>query len=148
VRPDYSAHTLNKEIAELDSLEQLQRWLTEYLHSLALLAGLGAGATVRPEVLEACRYVSLHLDKRISLEEVAEQLYLNPSYFSRMFKKETGENFIEYVNRMKLERAKELLDTTGHPIGKICEMLGYDNQSYFIKIFKAYTGATPVEYRG
>ena len=49
---------------------------------------------------------------------------------------------------MKMNRAKELLDQTSHSIGKICEMLGYDNQSYFIKTFKNIVGVTPSEYRG
>jgi two-component system response regulator YesN len=65
-----------------------------------------------------------------------------------MFKKETGETFIEYVTRMKMERAKEMLDQTACTVGEICEQLGYDNQSYFIKTFKAHSGVTPMEYRG
>jgi len=92
--------------------------------------------------------VSLHLNRKISLDEVAEHLYMNPSYFSRLFKKETGETFIEYVNKMKVHRAKELLDQTNLPVAKICEALGYDNHSYFIKMFKTVAGVTPQEYRG
>jgi two-component system response regulator YesN len=148
IRPGYSAETLHKEIVDMDSLTEMKYWLTDHLQSVVSLTGAGVRTGLRTEVMEACKYVSLHLDKRINLEEVAEHLYLNPSYFSRLFKKETGENFIEYVTRMKMERAKELLDQTSHSVGKICEMLGYDNQSYFIKIFKAHTGLTPVEYRG
>lgn len=148
MRPGYSADTLHKEIVDIDSLAELERWLIERLEPVAAWNGTGGGNGMRPEAVEACKYVSLHLDRRISLEEVAEHLYLNPSYFSRMFKKETGESFIEHVTRMKLERAKELLRQTGHSVGKICEMLGYDNQSYFIKIFKSHVGVTPVEYRG
>ncbi|KGM46093.1 hypothetical protein NP83_02170, partial [Neobacillus niacini] len=70
------------------------------------------------------------------------------SYFSRLFKKEVGETFVEYVTKMKINRAKELLEQTTDSVGKICERLGYDNQSYFIKIFKNYVGVTPIEYRG
>ncbi|MFE5317549.1 AraC family transcriptional regulator [Paenibacillus sp. NPDC056579] len=147
-RSTYAVDVLHKEILEIDSLFELEHWLVEHLQSVIALAGEIGERGKRTEVVEACHYVSLHLDKRISLEEVADHLFLNSSYFSRLFKKETGETFIEYVTRMKMNRAKELLDQTNHPVGKICEMLGYDNQSYFIKIFKASVGVTPLEYRG
>ena len=83
-------------------------------------AGYGSGilGQRRSEVAEACKYVSLRLDQRITLDEVAGCLHLNPSYFSRMFKKETGVTFIEYVTRMKMERAKELLRQTDRTVGK------------------------------
>ncbi len=146
IRPGDTADKLHKAIGEADSLAQLKLWLIRYLQTLASMTAAGAG--IRQEVVEACQYVGMHLHRRISLEEVAEHLFLNSSYFSRLFKKETGENFIEYVTRMKIGKAKEMLDQTGDSVGKICETLGYDNQSYFIKIFKAHTGLTPVEYRG
>lgn len=147
-RSTYAVDILHKEILEIDSLFELEHWLVEHLQSVIALAGEIGDRGKRSEVVEACHYVSRHLDKRISLEEVADHLFMNSSYFSRLFKKETGETFIEYVTRMKMNRAKELLDQTNHSVGKICEMLGYDNQSYFIKIFKASVGVTPVEYRG
>lgn len=142
-----SAESLHKDAAELGSLFELRRWLTEQLLAAADPAGETGIRTHRKEVLDACDYVASHLDRRISLEEVAEHLHLNASYFSRLFKKETGETFIEYVNRVKIERAKELLEQTSHPVSKICEMLGYDNQSYFIKLFKGHTGMNPLDYR-
>jgi two-component system response regulator YesN len=148
IRPSYSADTLHKEIIDLDTLTEMKCWLTDHLQVVVSLMGTHFGTSMRTEIIEACKYVSLHLDRRISLEEVAEHCYLNPSYFSRFFKKEVGESFIEYVTRMKMERAKELLDQTSHSGSKICEMLGYDNQSYFIKTFKSHAGMTPVEYRG
>ena len=148
VRPAYSADTLHKEIVDIDSLLALGDWLNHHLQSVFAAKGSGAGASKRVEVAEACRYVTLRLGSRISLDEVADHLHLNASYFSRLFKKETGLTFIEYVTRLKMERAKELLDGTPCTVGDICEQLGYDNQSYFIKTFKVHTGVTPVEYRG
>lgn len=135
------------EVWELGSLAELQEWLIAHCLSAITASENGVSGSKRAEVIDACEYVSQHLDKKISLDEVADQLFMNPSYFSRLFKKEMGETFIEYVIRMKMHRAKELLDQTGSPIGKICETLGYDNQSYFIKLFKSCTGVTPVEYR-
>ncbi|MBB6732433.1 response regulator transcription factor [Cohnella zeiphila] len=144
-----SADTLHKEIGGIDSLSELRTWLIEHLQVAVQPQGAaGAAAGKRTDVREACKFVSLNLGRRISLEEVADHLHLNASYFSRLFKKELGVTFIEYVTRLKMERAKELLDQTSCSVGEICEQLGYDNQSYFIKTFKAHAGVTPMEYRG
>ncbi|WP_127579496.1 response regulator transcription factor [Paenibacillus koleovorans] len=147
-KPVYSADILHDELLEMDTLDELSDWLTEYFQSAMSFAEEAKGHARRSEVVVALEYVSQHLDKRIGLEEVAEHLHLNTSYFSRLFKKETGRTFIDYVTHAKLNRAKELLDQTNYPIGKIAELLGYDNLSYFIKLFKAHLGVTPVEYRG
>ena len=101
----------------------------------------------RKEVIEAYQFVADRMDQRIGLDDVADYLHLNASYFSRLFKKETGETFIEYVIRTKMQRAKELLDQTALSIVAICEQLGYDNPSYFNKLFKGCYGLTPTEYR-
>ncbi|HZG86028.1 response regulator transcription factor [Paenibacillus sp.] len=146
-RTTQSADSLHKDVAEIGSLVELKDWLIEHLLSAVASVQETGGRTVRKEVVDAYEYVSLRLDQRIGLEEVAEHLHLNASYFSRLFKRETGETFIEYVIRTKMERAKQLLDETAYPVLKICELLGYDSQSYFIKLFKGYTGMTPMDYR-
>ncbi|WP_050184031.1 response regulator transcription factor [Domibacillus robiginosus] len=138
---------LHQQVFTINSMHELELWLIQYLHSLIMLAEEATGQTRRKEILEACRYISRHIEQKISLDEVAASLYLNPSYFSRLFKKEVGETFVEYVIKIKMNRAKELLDETYDSVGKICEKLGYDNQSYFIKLFKNHTGVTPAEYR-
>ncbi|PQP86201.1 AraC family transcriptional regulator [Paenibacillus sp. AR247] len=142
-----SADTLHKEIADIDSLADLHAWLNGHLESWAATDFGGHKSGRRAEITEACVYVTRRLHSRISLDEVAEHLHMNTSYFCRLFKKETGSTFIEYVTRLKMMRAQELLDRTGATVGEICEQLGYDNQSYFIKTFKSYAGVTPVEYR-
>ncbi|MPY18843.1 response regulator transcription factor [Paenibacillus glucanolyticus] len=145
--PAYTADALHKEIMDMDSLNELRSWLYAHLESTAQALGGGFGGSRRSEVADACKYVSLRLDRRITLDEVAGSLHLNPSYFSRLFKKETGITFIEYVTRMKMERAKDQLRQTDRTVGEICESLAYDYVSYFSKIFKAYAGVTPIEYR-
>ncbi|ASN06695.1 response regulator transcription factor [Virgibacillus necropolis] len=101
----------------------------------------------RNEILKAQRYVLKNLDKKITLGEVADHLHLNPSYFSRLYKRNTGENFIDYVIKSKMENAKELLDRSNESVEKISEMLGYDSKSYFLKTFKKYFGMTPRDYK-
>ncbi|MCM3781803.1 response regulator [Neobacillus mesonae] len=145
-RGEHTADWLHLEISLLDSLWTLKKWLN--LSVLALInREKGVVTSRRMEVLEACRYISLHLERRITLDEVGKHLHLNTSYFSRLFKKETGSTFIEYVTLQKMERAKELLAQTMLTVGEISERLGYDNQSYFIKTFKAHEELTPIEYR-
>lgn len=143
----HSAEALHKEIFEIDSLPELETWLKDYLRSLRSVVSNILQTSGRPEIMQAIRYVSANMDKKIGLEDVAAHLHMNPSYFSRMFKKETGQTFTDYVIRMKMERARELLDTTNYSVGMICDMLGYNNQSYFIKTFKSAVGVTPMEYR-
>ncbi|MGM7723200.1 response regulator transcription factor [Metabacillus sp. Hm71] len=145
---NYSDDVLHEEILGIDSLNELKIWLINYFDSLLFAVGEITSKSRRKDVVEACKYVALNLEKKITLDEVASYLYLNPSYFSRLFKKEIGETFVEYVTKAKMNRAKELLEQTIDPVGKICERLGYDNQSYFIKVFKNYVGVTPIEFRG
>ncbi|WP_419954479.1 response regulator transcription factor [Neobacillus niacini] len=139
---------MHNEIFEIQFLDELKSWLLNYFHSILSFVKEVYEQTKRKEILDAFKYVTMNIEKKITLDEVSSYLYLNPSYFSRLFKKEVGETFVEYVTKMKINRAKELLEQTTDSVGKICERLGYDNQSYFIKIFKNYVGVTPIEYRG
>ncbi|MNI92068.1 HTH-type transcriptional regulator YesS [compost metagenome] len=89
----------------------------------------------------------LNIDKIVTLEELSSVLHLNPSYLSRLFKKETGENFVEYITKIKVEHAKELLDQTQLSVDEIAEKIGYE-KNYFYKVFKKLTNMTPNHYRG
>ncbi len=90
----------------------------------------------------------MNLDKKITLGDVASYLHMNPSYFSRLYKKDTNENFIDFVNRTKMERAKDLIESTNKSIEDIAYMIGFENKSYFLKIFKKYFGVVPNHYKG
>ncbi|MCM3766293.1 AraC family transcriptional regulator [Neobacillus niacini] len=147
-RAQQTIESMYEEILEVKFLGELESWLIDNFHSFLSLVNEVYEQTRRKEILDAFKYVAMNLEKKISLEEVSSHLYLNPSYFSRLFKKEVGETFVEYVTKIKINRAKELLEQTTDSVGKICDRLGYDNQSYFIKIFKNYVGVTPIEYRG
>ena len=101
-----------------------------------------------PEKLRvAVEYIHENLDKVPSIEEMSQLTGLSPSYFSRTFRKAMDENFVSYVNRIKVEKAVEMLKTGNKSINVIAEMLGYTDASYFIKVFKRYTGTTPLAYR-
>src|SRR5690625_3254361 len=139
--------TIHHEILNIETLIELSDWLISYLESAILYTKEGLGQTKHKEIIRACIYISKHIESKLSLDDVANHVYLNASYFSRLFRQEMGTTFIEYVTSLKIERAKELLDQTTYSLGEICERLGYDNQSYFIKNFKNNVGKTLSEYR-
>ncbi|MFC4801947.1 response regulator [Neobacillus sp. GCM10023253] len=121
-------------------LEELCGQFLEQVKSINL-------TTRNKDVLKAQKYVQTHLSEKISLKEVADHLHLNASYFSRMFKKEMGEGFIEYVTRMKMEKAIELLDHSVKSVEQIAFELGFESKSYFLKTFKKNYGFSPKSYK-
>ncbi|MFB9276539.1 response regulator transcription factor [Cohnella cellulosilytica] len=87
------------------------------------------------------------LDRDISLQFLAERVYLHPKYLSDMFKRETGQNLSDYVTERRMNRARKLLKETALKIPDIAELCGFANHKYFRALFKQQTGATPTEYR-
>lgn len=83
----------------------------------------------------------------ITLNSISEKFYYNPSYLSRLFKEETNKNFIDYVNEIKINTAKEYLRSTDMPISTICEKIGFKDYKHFLSLFKKITGVTPNEYK-
>ena len=98
-------------------------------------------------IQKAIEIIHQNYAEDIGLESVAAQVYLSSCYFSYLFKKTTGVNFLKYLTTYRVERAKDLLRTTSLRIGEICERVGYSNRSYFCQIFRNHCGMSPVQYR-
>ena len=92
-------------------------------------------------------YIRNQYSKKITLEEIAGQLYINPAYFSTVFKKTTGQNFVDYITKVRMEKAKELLSGSEYKIKEISEKVGYENYPYFCQVFKKEEGISPLEFR-
>lgn len=93
------------------------------------------------------RYVWTHIADDITLEALSDVVFLTPNYISTLFKKETGISFKDYVVEMKIQRAKELLQSNNLKIHEVAEAVGYHSSTYFSKIFKKVTGMYPSDYR-
>ncbi len=93
------------------------------------------------------QYTHEHLKEDLSLSRIAELVYFNPSYLSRLFKQVTGMNYSEYLMEVRVGRARELLADTGMLIHEVVEAVGLGSPTYFGRIFKKATGMTPQEYR-
>ncbi|TBL78362.1 response regulator [Paenibacillus thalictri] len=98
-------------------------------------------------VEEAKLYIEEHLAREVSLEEVADYIGLNASYFSQLFKQTTQETFVQYRIRRRMEKAKKLLEIPHYRITDISNEVGYADHPHFTKTFKKYTGCLPSEFR-
>lgn len=92
-------------------------------------------------------YVNENYANDISLSEMAGKLHLNYSYLSSYFKQRTNENLTTYINRVRTDRAKELLHNHELSVSEISRITGFSDHNYFSKVFKKMTGMTPLEYR-
>lgn len=90
-------------------------------------------------------YIHKHYAEDITLELLASQLYISKNYLNQLFKKVTGETFTNYVIRVRIEKAKALLQSGNYLIYEVSEMVGYQNVPYFSTLFKKYCGVTPSE---
>lgn len=95
----------------------------------------------------AIEYIYNHKSENITAKKMAEVCHVSPSYFSRLFAKETGKSFSSFVSNLKIDWAKNLLEETDMHVNEISDELGFNETGYFIKIFKKYEGVTPFVYR-
>lgn len=94
------------------------------------------------------KYIKNNLqDEELDLRKVSEQVMFSESYVKQVFRRETGEAFKDYVIRLRLEKARELLEKSSMSIREISEMCGYKNQRYFASSFKLHYGISPSEFR-
>lgn len=123
--------------------EQLEQMQESLLTETGELRKSEAGRPVRI----AKQYVMKHFHEPITLEEVCEAAGFSVSYFSVLFKKETGEGFAKYLTRVRMDEAKRLLRETNLPVAEICERVGYSDRKHFTHTFHKTAGLNPAEYR-
>lgn len=91
-------------------------------------------------------YLEAHHSEDISLDSLSSSMYISPTYMSKLFKQETGESPINYLIKIRMEKAKELLLKKELSIKEIANLVGYQDAYHFSKLFKKYTGSSPSEY--
>jgi len=96
---------------------------------------------------KAIHFMRHNCDKKICLEDIAKIVFLSPTYFSKIFKQETGQSFNAYLNRLRVEKSKKLLLQSRLHLVDIANLSGFEDQSYYTKVFKRVTGMSPNQYR-
>lgn len=136
------------ELDTLDSIENLNRWLGMILHQFIGYVFDFNAIKHQNIVFKATAYMKEHIAERLTLDQVAAQVFLSKSYFCRILKSELGCTFTEYVNHLRVERGKTLLRSTRKSVAEIALEVGFGDQSYFTRIFKRQTGCSPGRFRG
>jgi two-component system response regulator YesN len=122
---------------------QTRRTINEMILNVKLERNEGISEIVQ----KALEFMAARFQEAIGLEQVADLVGVTPSYFSRLFKHNTGQSFIQYLSKLRFEMAKELLLNSSMTAASVGKAIGYPNPRYFTKWFKVMTGLPPNEYR-
>ncbi len=121
--------------------------LTQLLTECIALAASHQAVTLPPIVQSIRNYLAENYARRITLDELSAQFFLNPSYLQKLFKRYTNQSPTDYLICLRIARAKELIRTTQMPLSEIAFSVGIESYSYFIRLFKKHEGMTPKEYQ-
>lgn len=140
-------HEYLPSIIEMKDYDELRVWFITKIQEASRNVALKKEKSSNTIISRAMEYIKNHYSKDISLDDVSREVNISPYYFSKLFKDETGENFIEYVTSIRIERAKELLVNSDKSMKEICVEIGYGDANYFSRTFKKNVGVTPTEYK-
>ena len=133
-------------LASLTSYDALKHWLEDFIKKAADQTDALSGKRNSTIIHKARIYIEKNFNQEITLENVAASVCVTPYYLSRLFKKETGENFNAYLTQFRIEKAKELFRSTNQSIKTVSYDTGFNTQAYFCRVFKKMEGISPSEY--
>ena len=135
------------QLMDCNDTQQVTWWLLDTLDQF-MDNMLESQSTMNARVInKACDFIEKNCHKNLSLEEVAQTVHLSPFYFSRLFKTEKGCNFVEFLTKSRINRAKRLLQNPERTVARIALESGYQDPSYFCRVFRQEVGLTPNQYR-
>lgn len=142
---DYGCKQFSKAIEALQPLHQVKQLFLELYKQMA--GNKSENAAIRKEIQGAIAYIDEHYAEDITVAGLAEVLHLSANYLSNLFKSETGMRIVEYMNRCRIQKAKQLLQDSVWKVYQVAEKTGFQEPSYFCKVFKELEGMTVKEFR-
>ena len=140
--PEWKFYKLQHIFDGKERIRALESLLLEACHMMQQESGEDQDVAA-----QAIAYMKVHYAEPINLEEMAEECGLSTSYFSKKFKEQTGEKYIDVLTDIRIREAQRLLGTTDTPVAEIVEEVGYCDDKHFRRLFHKVTGMNPLEYR-
>lgn len=148
LEPHQGAHqNFYEAIAQCNTLAEIQTFLEDAIRRTALLIQNENCSKNCAAVEKIVAYLKANYASNIGLDDLAQLVYLNPKYVCRLIKKETGQNFLDILTEIRIEKAKELMRDVGYKTYEIARLVGINDSRYFSQMFKKIAGMTPTEYR-
>ncbi len=141
---------LDNYVDDLLSIEdpiELKVWCRERIEQVSQAIGDMMENRLNSLILMAVNYIKENYRKEIALEDISREVNISPHYFSKLFKEQVGENFIDYITSLRIQKAKEHLAENRLSVKEICFDIGYTDPNYFSRLFKRVVGITPTEYK-
>ncbi len=138
---------LYKELFEHENILDMKRWIVDILKRMSHFISEKKESKNAELIENILKYMHTNYNKDINLNMVSEFVYLSPSYLSKLFKDETGKNYIEYLTEIRIQKSKEMLRNPEYKIAEIAEKVKLGSVQNFIRMFKRYCGVTPGQYR-
>jgi two-component system response regulator YesN len=134
------------ELTNIEDYFKLEKWCTDRIMDIIQELNIIFNRKNSRIITGAKEFIYENFDRDITLDEAAKVVSVTPHYLSRLFKEETGENFIEYLTTYRIKKAKVMMDTTNLNIKEICYKIGYTDPNYFSRLFKKIEKVTPTDY--
>ncbi|MDR2487207.1 MAG: helix-turn-helix domain-containing protein [Clostridiales Family XIII bacterium] len=137
----------SKKIYEIDCIEDIVLWLNGILEEFSVFSLKNPTGRHTAALCDTIHYINRNYNRNLRLQDLAKRIYISPAHFSTLFKAETGYTFKEYLNKVRIEQSKALMQNAAINLADIAGMVGFSDQSYFTRVFKRQEGKPPHLYR-
>jgi two-component system response regulator YesN len=145
--PEFNGYYPNTAIRVIETLDELIQWFLDWINYYIDYYKIHANTRMRSEIWAARAYMNRYYQQKITISDIAASIGISETYLSHLYKKESGENIVDYLTKYRLEQAKELLRNSELRTYEIADRVGFADANYFSKQFKRYEGINPLDYR-
>ena len=149
LKEKYGFQSMYAQIKKIETVDEIMETVISFYEEIVKEAGRQSGILEQKysrHTVKTIRFMEGHYCENISQQEVAEMLGVHFAYLSKTFKADTGYGFSEYLNRIRIGKAAEMIESGEYRVKEIYSLVGFNQYNYFFKVFKQLQGCTPAEY--